>query len=84
MWRTSGTRFLPENLARSRRSGRVTVAMWGWFSFHGVGELLDVPERLNGREYIRILDALVWPARVKQFPEPDPLYIVHDRSPIHT
>lgn len=84
-WRMKNTRFQAKNIFERTRSGRVTVSLHGWMWYGGPGELVDIDGYLNGEEYINILETSFIPAvRAYAIPEPDPIWLVQDRSPIHT
>lgn len=51
----------------------------------GVGELSTFEGHLDSNEYINILETFLLPSvRAYAIPEPEPIYLVQDRSPIHT
>ena len=50
VWRPNGTRFSETNVNAVRRSGHISVNMFGWVSANGVGELSLVENRLTGKE----------------------------------
>ncbi|KAK4328650.1 hypothetical protein Pmani_000972 [Petrolisthes manimaculis] len=67
------------------RSGRVTVTFHGWVWWGGVVELSLIEGHLDSNEYINILETFLLPSvRAYGIPEPHPIYLVQDRSPIHT
>lgn len=70
----------------NKRSGRVTVGMFGWMHAGGVGQLADVgPGRLTGQKYIEMLQDVLLPSvEILLFPQEQPFYLVQDNSPIHT
>lgn len=73
-------------MVASRRSGRVTVGLFGWMHAGGVGELADTgPGRFTGHRYVELLEEVLLPTvRSLLFPEPEEFYIVQDNSPVHT
>ena len=55
--------------------------MW----YGGPGELVHIDGFLNGEEYINIRETSLLPSvRAYAIPEPDPIWLVQDLSPIHT
>ena len=70
----------------SERSGRVTAGVFGWIHASGVGEIADVgPGRFTGLKYVEILEEVLLPTvRALLYPDPEPFYLLHDNSPIHT
>lgn len=84
-WRRIGTRYEPQNIQEQSRSGRVTVSFHGWMWHGGMGELVPIDGHLTGQQYINILETSFLPAvRMYAIPEPLPIWLVQDRSPIHT
>lgn len=84
-WRTSGTRFEAEHIQEQARSDRVSVSFHGWMWFGGPGELVTIEGHLNSEEYVNILETSFLPAvHMYAIPEPLPIWLVQDRSPIHT
>ena len=73
-------------MVASRRSGRVSAGLFGWFNDAGVGELVDVgPGQLTGPSYVQILEEVLLPSvGAMLFPEPEPFYLIQDNSPVHT
>jgi hypothetical protein len=47
-WREAGTRFSEENVLATSHSGRITAAFWGWISYYGPGELVEVGTNFGG------------------------------------
>ncbi|KAK3895407.1 hypothetical protein Pcinc_000861 [Petrolisthes cinctipes] len=83
-WRPNNTRFETKNIQPTRRSGRITAGLWGWMAACGPGELVVIDECLNCLQYIEILEQIMIPSvRALLIPEPDPLYIAIDDSPVH-
>ena len=55
--------------------------MWA----HGPGELVKLPGRFTGNAYLELLeDVLLRTVRAIAIPQPEPIILVHDNSPIHT
>jgi hypothetical protein len=64
LYRPQGTRYNAEYVKESVRSGRVSVAVWGWISSRGIGFLHRIDGRLNGAQYLHILrDTMVHSVR---------------------
>ena len=84
-WRPRNTRYKREHICEKTRSGRVSVSVHGWMWYGGPGELVTIDGQLNSLEYINILETSLLPSvRAYAIPDPDPIYFVHDKSPIHT
>lgn len=63
----------------------MTVSLHGSMWFGGPGELVTIDGYLNAEEYINILETSFLPAvRAYCIPEPEPIWLVQDRSPVHT
>lgn len=84
-WRPRGTRYSAINISERGKSGRVSLALYGWMWYGGVGELVPINGNLNSEEYINILETSLLPSiRAYALPEPLQITLVQDRSPIHT
>ncbi|MPC62654.1 hypothetical protein E2C01_056743 [Portunus trituberculatus] len=68
VWHTPTTRFQACNVIANKRSGRVTVGMFGWMHAGGVGQLADVGP---GPEHMSVLD------EATQLRLTDAYYILH-------
>lgn len=79
-------RYEKEHVKATKRSGRITVGMFGWISGPGVGELTDVGEgRFTAEKYVEILEEVLLPSvRAVLFPDRMPFSLVQDNSPIHS
>lgn len=84
VWRPNHTRFLPQNIVRTRRSSRLSLAYWGWMSAAGPGELTRIDTRMDAVEYIRILEDVMLPSVRLLYPPPTPITFVQDNSSVHT
>ncbi|KAK4319869.1 hypothetical protein Pmani_009215 [Petrolisthes manimaculis] len=84
-WRRQGSRFNGENKCERAQSGRVSVPMYGCMWYGGPGELVPIEGYLNAAEYINILETCLIPSvHAYALPEPHPIRLVQDWSPIHT
>lgn len=84
-WRRKNTRFQANHIYERARSGRVGISVHGWMWWGGVGELTVIDGNLDSHQYINILETSLLPSvRAYAIPEPEPIYLVQDRSPIHT
>lgn len=84
LWRIDGTRYDPRHILRNRRSGRISMAFWGWMSAAGSGELVPINTRMDAEEYIRILEDVMLPSVRILYPAPARITFVHDNSAVHT
>lgn len=83
--RRTGERYNASNICATDRSGRVSQAMYGWMWYGGVGELVTTEGNMNSCDYINILETSFLPSvRTYAMVELLPIYMVQDRSPIHT
>lgn len=84
VWRPNGTRFNRENIVPVRRTGRISLAYWGWMSAAGPGELTRVETKMNAEEYVRILEDVLLPSVRVIYPEPERIVLVQDNAAVHT
>lgn len=86
LWRPNNTRYSPEHVMATRRSGRISVAFWGWMSAAGVGELVQIPTRMDSEEYVTILEDCMLPTVRAIYSQEDmpEIHLVHDNSSVHT
>jgi len=86
VWRLRDQRLNPNHVLTVYRSGRISCAMWGWMSGTTIGELVEIPTRMNSAEYIRILeDVLLSSVRAIYSAEDMPVIrLVQDNSAVHT
>lgn len=86
LWRPDNTRFFPEHVVSKRRSGRISVAFWGWMTADTIGELVEVSNKMNSDEYIEVLEGNMLPTVRTIYPaEEMPLInFVQDNSSVHT
>lgn len=83
--RRIGERYNDNNIWTTDRSGRVSQAIHGWMWYGGVGELIPIEGNMDSYDYINILETSLLPSvRTYAIVEPLPIYLVQDRSPIHT
>lgn len=82
-WRLRNTRYDKKNIQEKARSGRVGVNFWAWMWANGPGELIRLDGRFRGEDYVRILEEVLLPSVRAVLPHPQPIILVHDRSPIH-
>jgi hypothetical protein len=66
----------------SARSGRVSVAVWGWISSRGIGFLHRTDGRLDGAQYLHILKDITVPSVREMYPE-GVINFEQDQSPVH-
>ncbi|XP_063628190.1 uncharacterized protein LOC134799680 [Cydia splendana] len=62
LWCMNNTRYNPENVLPNQESGRVTVNMWAWMSANVPGELVFLPERATGENYLSVLRDVLLPS----------------------
>lgn len=83
VWRASGMRNEPEYFQKRKRSGRVSVSVWGCLSLTGLGTLHRIPGHLNGESYRDLLEHVMTP-NVLDFHFPDGYFIFQqDNCGIH-
>ena len=86
LWRPNDTRYSPEHVVATARSGRISVAFWGWMSAAGVGELVEVSSRMDSEEYVAVLQDCMLPSVRAVYPVDamETIRYVHDNSSVHT
>lgn len=84
LYRRDNSRYDEENLLFVRHSGRITMGMWGWMSVDGPGELVRIPPRMTGADYVDILENVMLPSVRILYPPPEPIVFVQDNSSVHT
>jgi hypothetical protein len=80
--RPQGTRYNAEYVNESARSGRVSVAVWGWISSRGIGLLHRIDGRLDGAQYLHILKDIMVPSVREMYPD-GVINFQQDQSPVH-
>lgn len=86
VWRLRDQRLDPNHVVATYRTGRISYAMWGWISGNTIGELVDIPARMNSTEYIRIMEEVLLPSVRAVYPVEDVpiIRLVQDNSGVHT
>ncbi|KAF2888423.1 hypothetical protein ILUMI_17750, partial [Ignelater luminosus] len=56
----------------------------GWISSDGPGELVQIGGRMNGAQYVRILNDILLPGILDRYAHPRPITVVQDNSGVHT
>lgn len=87
VFRPPGTRHNAEYVAEAWRSGRVSVACWGWMSARGIGMLHRIDQGPNGRgltggQYVQILENIMVPSVRVLYPD-GIIHFQQDQSPVH-
>lgn len=83
VYRPRGTRFNEEYVSPTQRSGRFSVNVWAWFSYHGLGTCWRIGERFNSDSYQRICEYVMLPSVRQVYPENNFIY-QQDNCPVHT
>ena len=78
-----GHRYDERLVARLFRSGRVSVACWGWMSYDGVGTIERILDRFTVDTYEQILTNVMIPSARELYPE-GTLHFQQDNHPVHT
>jgi hypothetical protein len=81
VYRPQGTRYNAEYVKESARSGRVSVAVWGWIS-RGIGLLHRIDGRLDGAQYLHILRDIMVPSVREMYPD-GLINFQQDQSSVH-
>ena len=61
VWRKEGTRYNPDNLVPTFKSGYVSLSVWGGFSMYGRTPLVRIEGNLNQSKYRKIIEGYVMP-----------------------
>ena len=61
VYRIRGSRFQQQNIATIRRSGRITLNIWGWTSQETLGDVCPIDGRFNRWKYIELLENTMLP-----------------------
>jgi hypothetical protein len=80
--RPQGTRYNAEYVKESARSGRVSVAVWGWISSRGIGLLDRIDGHLDGAQYLHVLRDIMVPSVREMYPD-GVINFQQDQSPVH-
>ena len=83
-WRRDNSRYEDKNIKKRARSGRVGVNFWGWMWAQYPGELVKLSGRFTCDYDVEVLEEVFLPSVRTLIPEPHPIVMVHDISPIHT
>lgn len=79
--RPRNRRLAPQYVQQNNRSGRLSVAVWGWMSYAGTGTIWDINGHLTALQYKDILENVMLPSVTSLY---DQFTFQHDNSPIHT
>jgi hypothetical protein len=82
VYRPQGTRYNAEYVEESARSGRISVAVWGWISSRGIGLPHRIDCRLYGAQYLHILRDIMVPSVREMYPD-GVINFQQDQSPVH-
>ncbi|KAF2890550.1 hypothetical protein ILUMI_15623, partial [Ignelater luminosus] len=83
LWRLPNTRYQTQNVLPSKRSGRITLSLWGWTSSAGPGELVRTSPHMDSAEYIGILENTMLSSFRAVYGEMNPIMFVQDNSAVH-
>lgn len=83
VYRPQRTRFDERYVSETQRSGRFSVNVWGWFSFHGLGICWRIGDRFNSQNYLRICEYVMLPSVRQVYPENNFIYM-QDNCSVHT
>lgn len=83
VYRIDGHRYDERFVARLYKSGRVSVACWGWMSYDGAGTLERIHGRFTVDTYEHILTNVMIPSAREWYPE-GRLHFQQDNHPVHT
>lgn len=75
MYRPRGERFNQRFLVERERSGRYSVAVWGYISARGAGPLWQIEGILNAEAYVSILENIMKPSVEMLYPHGDVYFL---------
>lgn len=82
VYRPPNTRFDERYTQNVANSGRFSVNVWGWMSYHGIGICTRILERFNAETYINILETIMMPSVNAVFH--NNFIYQHDNCPVHS
>ena len=83
VWAKPGEGLRPETCQATVKHG-VKINVWGCFAAHGVGELYQVDDILEQKQYQQILEDYMIPSATKLFPNGEKWIFQQDNDPKHT
>ena len=85
VWRTSEKKYIPGCLRMVNRNRIVSVMVWRFIGYHGVGNLIILDENMNADSYIRTLSENLLDSVENIFGDRNyPFVFQHDKAPVHT
>ncbi|KAF2890656.1 hypothetical protein ILUMI_15517 [Ignelater luminosus] len=84
LWKLDNTRYEPNHVLDTQRSGRISVGVLSWILSDGPGELVQIGGRMNRAQYVRILNDVLLPGMLDRYAHPRPITVVQDNSRVHT
>ncbi|GFY26184.1 transposable element Tc1 transposase [Trichonephila clavipes] len=83
VWRMPEEAFAPECIVPTVKHGGGSLMVWGAISWHGLGPLVTLHDKVKAAHYVNILGDQVHPFVQTSFPGECPLY-QDDNASIHT
>ncbi|KAF2887368.1 hypothetical protein ILUMI_18808 [Ignelater luminosus] len=75
LWRLDNTRYEPNHILETQRSEKISVVL-GWVSSDGPGELIRIDGRMNGAQYVRIVNDILLPGILGRHEHLRPITVV--------
>ncbi|KAF2890029.1 hypothetical protein ILUMI_16144, partial [Ignelater luminosus] len=69
------TRYEPNHILETQRSEKISVVL-GWISSDGPGELIRIDGRMNGAQYVRIVNDILLPGILGRHEHLRPITVV--------
>jgi len=82
IWRKQNENLDPSYLVTTVQAGSGGVMVWGTFSWHTLGPLVTIGNRLNAMAYLSIVSNHVHPFMATMYPSSDG-YFQQDNAPYH-
>lgn len=83
VYRRDGTRFDKAHIQVKDNSGRVSVAVWGFFTANNGDEVVRIEGKFTAVKYLAMLNEYLLPFVEEHFPG-RAIRFIEDNSPVHT
>jgi transposase len=84
VWRRKGEPLRERDIQETVKFGGGNIMVWGCMGWEGVGNLVEVEGRMNGEQYVDILDNNLLESMEKLHVDPEIAIFQQDNDPKHT
>ena len=84
MWKRKGEPLGKRDVQQTVKSGGGNIMVWGCMGWEGTGKLVEVEGRMNGQQYVDILDNNLWESMKILAIDPEIAVFQQDNDPKHT